>query len=176
MKKITKTTLKNWDACTDGYKRFCKLFPKGADLKTASGGLINDGHPDWANWLWSKCKQDEKYCDQTTATAGNWGTATAGYKGTATAGNWGTATAGDEGTATAGNWGTATAGDEGTATAGDEGTATAGDEGCISILYFSPKKEKYLRKIGVIGENGLKPNTPYKLEENGKFVEVNNDT
>ncbi len=61
-----------------------------------------------------------------TATAGDSGTATAGYGGTATAGDSGTATAGDSGTATAGYGGTATAGDGGTATAGDSGTATAG--------------------------------------------------
>jgi hypothetical protein len=64
-----------------------------------------------------------------TATAGDVGTATAGYYGTATAGDHGTATASYCGTATAGYYGTATAGDGGTATAGDYGTATAGDGG-----------------------------------------------
>jgi hypothetical protein len=67
--------------------------------------------------------------DYGTATAGYRGTATAGVRGTATAGNCGTATAGDCGTATAGNCGTATAGDCGTATAGNCGTATAGVRG-----------------------------------------------
>jgi hypothetical protein len=70
-----------------------------------------------------------------TATAGNRGTATAGYAGTATAGNRGTATAGYAGTATAGNRGTATAGDDGTATAGYAGTATAGDDGTATAGY-----------------------------------------
>ena len=212
MKKITKDTLKKWDACADGYARFNELFPKGADLKTASGGLIKYGHLSWSNWLWSRCKQDDDYIEQTVVTAGDEGTATAGYHGTATAGNHGTATAGNRGTATAGNRGTATAGDEGTATAGDEGTATAGDygtatagyhgtatagdegtatagdegtatagnygttiageEGCISIQFWNKEKEKYCRKIGLVTDGQLKANTPYKLDENGEFIEV----
>jgi len=121
-----------------------------------------------------------------TATAGKWGTATAGYEGTATAGDGGTATAGDGGTATAGDggtatagkWGTATAGDGGTATAGDggtatagyEGTATAGDKGTLIIRRWDGKR--YRTVVGYIGENGLEPNTPYKLNDAGEFVKA----
>ena len=127
-KLITKATLKEWDACASGFKRFVELFPDGADLKTASLGLIDDGHADWSDWLWDKCvsSDDEAFRLQTVATAGDWGAATAGYMGTATAGDMGTAAAGYRGTATAGYRGTATAGDGGTATAGYRGTATAG--------------------------------------------------
>ena len=92
-----------------------------------------------------------------------------GALGTAAAGEGGTATAGDSGTATAGDSGTATAGDRGTATAGDRGTATAGDSGVISIEYYDGQRYHHL--IGDIGENGLKPNTPYRVE-NAKFVEA----
>ncbi|EIU3463812.1 hypothetical protein L4P80_001037 [Pseudomonas aeruginosa] len=113
-----------------------------------------------------------------TATAGNWGTATAGGEGTATAGNWGTATAGYKGTATAGYKGTATAGGEGTATAGnwgtatagDEGTATAGEKGEIRIRYWDEKADRYRTVIGYIGEDGLEPDVPYKLNADRKFV------
>ena len=62
-------------------------------------------------------------------TAGNCGTATAGYYGHATVGDYGIATAGNGGTATAGDWGHATAGACGHATAGDYGRATAGAYG-----------------------------------------------
>ena len=81
----------------------------------------------------------------------------------------GTATAGDSGTATAGYMGTAKAGDRGTATAGYMGTAKAGEGGVISIEY--PDDKRYRRLIGAIGENGLKPNTPYRVEA-GKFAEA----
>jgi hypothetical protein len=106
-----------------------------------------------------------------TATAGDWGTATAGYEGTATAGDWGTATAGNWGTATAGYKGTATAGNWGTAIAGDWGTATAGDEGTVIIKWFRNNRFRYA--IGYIGEDGLEPNVPYKLDNDHKFVKAN---
>ena len=96
--------------------------------------------------------------------------ATAGDRGNATAGDRGTATAGDRGTATAGDWGTATAGDEGTATAGYWGTATAGDEGTIVIKYHYGNR--YRLKVGYIGDDGLMPNTAYRLDDNNNFVEV----
>ena len=115
-----------------------------------------------------------------TATAGDGGTATAGYMmgtatagdgGTATAGDRGTATAGDGGTATAGYMGTATAGDRGTATAGYMGTATAGDRGTVIIAWWDAKSDRMRRAVGYIGEDGLEPRKKYNLQD-AKFVEV----
>jgi hypothetical protein len=65
---------------------------------------------------------------------------------------------------------TASAGHEGTASAGDKGTASAGDRGVVSILHWDGTK--YRRRCAEVGEGGLKPNTPYKLNEAGEFVEV----
>jgi hypothetical protein len=113
-----------------------------------------------------------------TATAGDYGMATAGDRGTASAGDYGTASAGDYGTVTAGGEGTATAGYEGTATAGDYGmatagyygTATAGKNGCIQLKYWDGERTRIV--TGYIGENGLEPNVPYKLDENHQFVKA----
>ncbi|MGX0622379.1 hypothetical protein ACUXAV_005100 [Cupriavidus metallidurans] len=107
-----------------------------------------------------------------TATAGNYGTATAGYRGTATAGEGGTATAGYRGTATAGEGGTATAGEGGTATAGEGGTATAGEGGELRIQQWDAKSDRYRTRIGYVGEDGIKAETKYQLDDAGKFVEV----
>ena len=104
-----------------------------------------------------------------TATAGNSGTATAGNRGTATAGNRGTATVGYGGTSTVGDRGTATAGAGGTATAGYDGTATAGYGGRIQIEYF--KKKRYRLVVGYIGEDGLEPDTAYRVA-GGQLVEA----
>ena len=82
---------------------------------------------------------------------------------------FGTATAGEGGTATAGYAGTATAGEGGTATAGYAGTATAGEGGVITLLHWNV--DRYKRVIGEIGEEGLKPKTPYILDADGKIVE-----
>ena len=102
-----------------------------------------------------------------TATAGNRGTATAGYAGTATAGDDGTATAGYAGTATAGDDGTATAGYAGTATAGNRGTATAGDDGILCIKRWNGKR--YRMHVAHVGEDGIEPNVPYRLNADGSF-------
>jgi hypothetical protein len=183
MKKITKKHLREWDACSDGYIRFNQLFPDGADLQTASAGLIADGHPEWSNWLWARCKHDDdvQFVSQTTVTvgdhgtaiAGSFGTAIAGYDGIAKAGKYGTATAGDHGIATVGHKGTASAGYNGIATAGYIGTATAGEDGIIIITFYNIKASKYEQKSAHVGgKKGLKPNTPYRLDVKGRFIEV----
>ena len=74
------------------------------------------------------------------------------------------------GTATAGYGGTATAGYGGTATAGDGGTATAGEDGVISIEYWNG--EKYKRAVFAVGENGIEPNRPYRVNEKGEPVKA----
>jgi len=74
------------------------------------------------------------------------------------------------GTATAGYSGTATAGYSGTATAGDSGTATAGDSGTIIIRSWDEAKQRRRFHVGYIGEDGLEPNVPYRLDHNFKFV------
>ena len=109
--------------------------------------------------------------DGGTATAGDGATATAGDYGTATAGVRGTATAGDYGTATAGDYGTATAGDGGTATAGYRGTATAGDGGVLVIRYYDRSGRGRLC-VGQVDGVTLRPDTPYRLDAAGEFVEV----
>ena len=145
MKLITKETLEKWDACKDGYDKFNKLLPEGADLQTASKALIDAGRNDYSDWLWGACKKDKDYIDQTSVTAGDWGTASAGYGGTASAGYCGTASA------------------------GEYGTASAGRCGAIVIEYNDGSK--FRKKVGAIGDNGLKPNVLYKVVA-GEFVEV----
>ena len=107
--------------------------------------------------------------DYGTATAGNYGTATAGEGGTATVGYRGTATAGNYGTATAGNYGTATAGKGGTATAGYRGTATAGEGGMLQIYHYDCNDRRRLA-VAYVGENDIKPNVKYCLDDSANFV------
>ena len=73
-------------------------------------------------------------------------------------------------TAIAGIRGTATAGDDGTATAGYRGTATAGNGGTLIITWYDGAR--YRRAVGYIGENGLRPDTPYRVNGRGEFYEV----
>ena len=107
--------------------------------------------------------------DWGTANAGEGGTANAGIEGKATAGRHGTAIAGKKGTANAGEGGTANAGEGGTATAGEGGTVTAGYRGKLAIDYWDGRSRT---KVGYIGEDGLEPNTPYKLGYKYNFVKA----
>ena len=84
----------------------------------------------------------------------------------------GTATVGDYGTATVGDYGTATVGYKGTATVGDYGTVTGGENAELRIRWYDYGAERYRTAIAYVGENGIKPNTPYRLNYEHQFVEV----
>ena len=68
--------------------------------------------------------------------------------------------------------GTATAGYRGTATAGNYGTATAGNYGEIRIQWWDSKAQRYRTKIGYVGEDGIKPDTAYRLNDNHELEKV----
>lgn len=112
--------------------------------------------------------------DLGTAIAGNYGAATAGDYGTATSGAFGKATVGFNGTATVGAKGKATAGPRGIATTGKYGIATAGDYGILNITWFDG--ERFRISIAYVGENGIKPNAPYRLDSQGNFIPVRTPT
>ena len=108
------------------------------------------------------------------AWAGFMGTASAGDRGTASAGNDGTASAGNDGTASAGDRGTASAGEGGTASAGNDGTASAGEGGTILLRWWDGRRSRTI--VGYVGENGIKPNTPYRVNDKGELRKVSSAT
>jgi hypothetical protein len=124
---VTRQRLTDANACPEGLAVFDALGPDGglsiANV-AAHQALLASPLAVHEKWGVGVC-----VLPPIQSTAGDYGTATAGYRGRATAGDYGTATAGEDGTATAGYRGTATAGEDGTATAGDYGTATAGERG-----------------------------------------------
>ncbi len=137
---ITAEFLAEKNACKDGSTWFATTFPTGCTYPHLREKLAAENKERWQSWIQAVVGGD-------IATAGDSGTATAGYRGTATAG------------------------DSGTATAGYSGTATAGDRGVISIQYWDSKAERSKVMIGYIGEGGLKPGVAYQLDENCQFVE-----
>lgn len=60
----------------------------------------------------------------------------------------------------------------GTALAGDGGTARAGDGGILFIRWWEEKNKRYRIAIAYVGENGILPNTKYRLDESHNFVVV----
>ena len=129
------------------------------------------------------------------ATAGNCGAATAGNCGAATAGKYGAATAGKYGAATAGDNGAATAGYCGAATAGDNGTATSRGKSCTggsglsvargnnvmvkgglgALLVIAEENSNNYEiknwKAAVVDGEIVKPDTWYRLDEEGNLTE-----
>jgi len=49
--QITKELLKEWNACTDGYRWFLANFPQGGDVQEIGEALRNDKRTDDASWL-----------------------------------------------------------------------------------------------------------------------------
>jgi hypothetical protein len=72
-------------------------------------------------------------------------------------------------------YGTATAGYRGTATAGYRGTATAGDSGQLLIRWWDQVALRWRTVTGYVGEDGIKPKTPYRLDDEHHLVEVVKD-
>ena len=113
-----------------------------------------------------------------TSTSGVRGTSTSGYGGTSTSGDGGTSTSGVGGTSTSGDGGTSTSGDGGTSTSGVRGTSTSGDRGTsktgsVGIVVCRWWDEtRYRLTVGYVGEDGIKPDTFYKCDSNGKLTEV----
>ena len=97
--------------------------------------------------------------------------------GTSTSGYRGTSTSGDRGTSTSGYRGTSTSGNRGTSTSGYRGTSTSGNGGTICILRWNGKRYKPV--IATVkdedGDGQLEPNTPYRLDDTGRFVAVPKD-
>lgn len=100
--------------------------------------------------------------------AGDFGVVDVGNYSEAIAGAYGTAVAGYMGKAIACHKGTAIVGDAGQAFVGLFGKAKAGIDGIINIMHLQSPVHRQV--VGVIGENGLKPNVFYRLI-NEQFVE-----
>jgi len=84
----------------------------------------------------------------------------------------GTSTSGDRGTSTSGDGGTSTSGDRGTSTSGVGGTSKTGSAGIVVCRWWDSKAERARLAIGYVGEDGVKPDTFYRCNDEGKLVEV----
>ena len=121
-------------------------------------------------YLYSKVQPED--VAQSIGYVSNGTIANSGQLGTSTSGNCGTSTSGYGGTSTSGNRGTSSSGYCGTSSSGYRGTSTSGDGGEIRIRYWDSNAQLYRTKVGYVGEDGIKANTPYKLNEQHEFIEV----
>jgi len=114
-----------------------------------------------------------------TVTGGYGATVTGGHGATVTGGNYATVTGGDNATVTGGDYATVTGGGNATVTGGHratvtggyEATVTGGDNATLLLSFYNGRKRVV---TAYVGENGIKPNTPYRLNEVHEFEEVKN--
>jgi len=58
------------------------------------------------------------------------------------------------------------------ASVGNNSKAKVGDNGLIVLTYYSESERRNKASIAYVGENGIKKNTWYTLDSNGKLVEA----
>jgi hypothetical protein len=104
-----------------------------------------------------------------TVTGGSRATVTGGYRATVTGGYRATVTGGSRATVTGGSRATVTGGDEATVTGGDGATVAGGDRSILLLRHYDGARTRVV--TAYVGEDGIKPDTPYRLID-GKFTEA----
>jgi len=184
--EINKERLREWLACASGYGWFLEKFPQGGMFGDVYNALHADRRYQDGDWLIervfsqldtgmktvqlvsitgadkAKIEQQVKDCggkEGESATTGEGANA-------ATTGNWANAATTGEGA------NAATSGEHAIAAAlGIEGKAKAGVGGAIVLCYRNDEGHLIHVRAGKVGENGVKPDVWYSLDENGEFVE-----
>ncbi|ENF9790229.1 DUF7666 domain-containing protein [Salmonella enterica] len=135
------------------------------------------------DWIWSKI---DKSLEQQIMTGNRSAATNTGYQSAATnTGDWSAATnTGNRSAATnTGDWSAATntgdwssaevSGSQSVAVSlGIEGKARASENGAIVLCYRDEDGELIHIRSSKVGENGIKQDTWYQLDEDGEFVEV----
>ena len=199
--QITKERLKAWEACADGYRWFLEKFHQGGEFAEVYAALQADKRYDDSGWLSDKvfaeldapcvvrqtvlisgadkAKIEKSVADGGEAvTAGNWANAatTGDLANAATTGYWAhAATTGYRANAATTGYraNAATTGKHAVAAAlGIEAKAKASEGGAIVLVHRTDSGDLLQIRASKVGENGIKPNVWYSLDESGVFVEV----
>jgi hypothetical protein len=139
----------------DATQKIHKLYPGaaviGISLTGGDGSTLTGGH-----------------CS--TLTGGDGSTLTGGHRSTLTGGHRSTLTGGDGSTLTGGHRSTLTGGDGSTLTGGHRSTLTGGHRSTLCIWWHDGTRRRLA--VAYVGEGGIKPDTPYRIDDSGNFVEA----
>jgi len=108
----------------------------------------------------------------------DYGISTSRYGGKSISGDAGESTSGHKGTSISGHWGTSTSGCQGVSISGNNGIIISEDGGtCQSGKFGRIISEwwcdnRYRIVVGLVGEDGIEANVPYKLDENDKWIKI----
>ena len=185
--EINKERLRTWKACSSGYGWFMEKFPQGGMFGEVYNALRDDRRYDDSDWLINHVFSDldtgakvsqlvsitcayKNNIEQQVKECGGKESevATTGYRANA-------ATTGEgANAATTGKWANAaTTGEHAVAAAlGIEGKAKAGISGAIVLCYRNDEGHLIHIRASKVGENGIKPDAWYSLDENGEFIET----
>lgn len=194
--QITKDLLNPWIPCTGGYKWFLKKFPQGGSYAEVQSALRADKRYDDSSWLMSRVFESflehperidgivqsevKKAIDETigspdsssgdSSTAASSGdsskaASSGNYSKAASSGNYSTA-------ASSGDYSKAEATGEMTVAmvAGTNGKARAGNKGAFALAWNSGEQIRIA--VGIVGEEGIKADTWYRVDGSGNLVEV----
>ena len=193
--EITKERLREWSACTSGYGWFLEKFPQGGTFGEVYNALRDDRRYADSDWLINhvfaeldtgskaaqlvlitgadkaKIEQQAKECGgkeyavATTGEGANAATTGEGANAATTGDRANAATTGDRANA-------ATTGEHAVAAAlGTEGKAKASVGGAIVLCYRNDNGHLIHIRASKVGENGIKPDVWYSLDEVGEFIE-----
>jgi len=143
----------------------------GGDDATVTGGnyaMVTGGHRATVTGGYGATVTGGNYA---MVTGGHGATVTGGCHATVTGGYGATVTGGYGATVTGGANATVTGGGHATVTGGHRATVTGGHGAILLLSFYSARKRVV---TAYVGENGIKPNTPYRLNEVHEFEEVKN--
>ena len=123
----------------------------GGKVKTPSGEVVFTGERDWAVKLLLKLGADPSTCVYATLTGGDYSTLTGGDRSTLTGG------------------------DGSTLTGGHRSMLTGGDGSTLLGQWWDAEQGKWRRRLAEVGEDGILPNVPYRLDENGIWIQVHEE-
>ncbi len=184
--EINKDRLREWSACASGYAWFLEKFPQGGMFGEVYNALRDNRRYQDGDWLvdrvFSQLDAGEKAVQLVLIAGANKEKIEmlvkecGGKEGeSATTGEWANAATTGEfaNAATTGEWANAaTTGEHAVAAAlGIYGKAKAGIGGAIVLCYRNNDGNLIHIRASKVGENGIKQDVWYFLDEAGEFVE-----
>ena len=168
--KITKEWLKPHSPCSDGYGWFLKKFPQGAEFDEVYAALREEKRYSDSDWLVDKAFKSLTTSEITQEIVKISGADTAKIEAQVQADG---ANPGAN-AATTGNYANAaTTGKNSIAIAlGADTKVMAGEGGVLVLKYWDEKADRPRVKVGYVGEDGIKPEVWYSLDDKFDFSEV----
>jgi len=182
---LTVEEIKEKGPCKEGYEW---VLANAVDGKIDRAAIL--GHrKDWEHWI-----TENRLCSPVVSSGGHRSTVTGGYRSTVSGGDRSTVSGGDQSTVSGGHRSTVSGGDRSTVSGGDQSTVSGGhrstvtggyrstvsggdrstvsggDRSVLMLHYWNDNHFEY--QVAVVGKDGIKPETKYKLDDNNQFAEA----